>query len=147
MNEQSIPEHYHLLDRNSRFSDLTGPFYEKIIDGKHAGIGLRVKAEHLNKVRVAHGGLIMTVADNAFGDAILNAYEGPVSFVTMTLTCEFMSPVKEGDWLEATVDIQRKGKRNVFANCHVNVGDRKVAFATAIFAMIENRQDTENKPA
>lgn len=136
MTDQTLPEHYRPLNRYSSFSDLTGPFYEKVVDGRHIGIGIRVQESHLNKVGVAHGGLIMTVADNAFGDAILNANEEPVSFVTMSLTCEFMSAVHAGDWLEATVDIQRKGKRVVFANCDLRVGDKKVAFATALFSMI-----------
>ncbi|AHG63298.1 PaaI family thioesterase [Advenella mimigardefordensis] len=139
MTDQTIPEHYRLLNRFSTFSDLTGPFYEKVINERHAGLGVRVKATHLNKVGVAHGGLIMTVADNAFGDAILNAHDEPVAFVTMSLTCEFMSPVREGDWLEATVDIQRKGKRVIFANCDLRVGDKKVAFATALFSMIDKK--------
>ncbi|PJX22310.1 thioesterase [Advenella sp. S44] len=139
MIDQNIPEHYRLLNRFSTFSDLTGPFYEKVIDGRHVGIGIRVKPTHLNKVGVAHGGLVMTVADNAFGDAILHAHDEPVAFVTMSLTCEFMSPVREGDWLEASVDIQRKGKRVVFANCDLRVGDKKVAFATALFSMIDKK--------
>lgn len=141
MTDQTIPEHYRLLNRFSSFSDLTGPFYEKIIDGRHSGIGIRVQASHLNKVNVAHGGMIMTVADNAFGDAIINAYDQPVSFVTMSLTCEFMSAVREGDWLEATVEIQRKGKRVVFANCDLRVGEKKVAFATALFSMIYKKPE------
>lgn len=139
MTDQTIPEHYRLLNRNSSFSDLTGPFYEKVVDERHVGIGVRVKATQLNKVGVAHGGLIMTVADNAFGDAILNAHDEPVAFVTMSLTCEFMSPVHEGDWLEATVDIQRKGKRVIFANCDLRVGEKKVAFATALFSLIDKK--------
>lgn len=139
MTDQTIPEHYRALNRFSSFSDLTGPFYEKIINDRHMGLGLRVKASHLNKVGVAHGGLIMTLADNAFGDAILHAHDEPVSFVTMSLTCEFMSPVREGDWLEATVDIQRKGKRVIFANCDVRVGEKKVAFATALFSLIDKK--------
>ncbi len=141
MTDQNIPEHYRLLNRFSAFSDLTGPYYEKVIDDRHVGIAVRVQASHLNKIGVAHGGLIMTVADNAFGDAILNAYDESVSFVTMSLTCEFMSAVREGDWLEATVDIQRKGKRVIFANCDLRVGERKVAFATALFSMIEKRAE------
>lgn len=139
MTDQTIPEHYRLLNRNSPFSDMTGPYYEKIIDERHVGIGIRVTAAHLNKVGFAHGGLIMTTADNAFGDAILNAHNEPVAFVTMSLTCEFMSPVSEGDWLEATVDIQRKGKRVIFANCDLRVGDKKIAFATALFSMIDKK--------
>ncbi len=139
MTDQTIPENYRLLDRFSPFSDLTGPFYEKIVDNRHAGIAIRIQASHLNKIGVGHGGIVMTVADNAFGDAILNAHDEPVSFVTMSLTCEFMSAVREGDWLEATVDIQRKGKRVIFANCDLRVGDKKVAFATALFSMVEKK--------
>lgn len=137
MNDNTIPEGFVLLDRNSPFSDLTGPYYEKLdTNGKHEVLALRLRHDHLNKARMAHGGLYMTMADNAFGDAILAQYEEPVSFVTVSFSSEFLAAGREGDWVEARVTINRKGRRLIFAKCTLTIGDKNVFNASGVFALI-----------
>lgn len=71
MSNNTIPEGFALLDRESPFSDLTGPYYEKVdANGKHEVLGVRLRYEHLNKARSAHGGFFMTIADNEIGRAV-----------------------------------------------------------------------------
>lgn len=137
MNDNSIPEGFISLDRDSPFSDLTGPYYEKLdAEGKHEVLALRLRHEHLNKARMAHGGLFMTIADNAFGDAILAQYEEPVSFVTVSFSSEFLSAGREGDWVEARVTINRKGRRLIFAKCALTIEGKNVFNASGVFALI-----------
>ena len=137
MNDNNIPEGFISLDRDSPFSDLTGPYYEKLdAEGKHEVLALRLRHEHLNKARMAHGGLFMTIADNAFGDAILAQYEEPVSFVTVSFSSEFLSAGREGDWVEARVTINRKGRRLIFAKCALTIEGKNVFNASGVFALI-----------
>ena len=138
MSDKNIPEGFVLLDRNSPFSDLTGPYYEKQnANGKHEVLGVRLRHEHLNKLRVAHGGTMMTIADNAFGDAILAHFNKPVSFVTVSFSGEFLAAGKEGDWVEARVTINRAGRRLIFAKCALTIDGKNVFNASGVFSIIE----------
>ena len=140
MNDKNIPEGFIALDRDSPFSDLTGPYYEKLdTNGKHEVLGLRLRHEHLNKARMAHGGLFMTIADNAFGDAILAQSDEPISFVTVSFSSEFLSAGREGDWVEARVTINRRGRRLIFAQCALNIEGKNIFNASAVFAILEKK--------
>lgn len=139
MSDKNVPEGFVLLDRDSPFSDLTGPYYEIREDGKHKVLGVRLRYEHLNKLRLAHGGIMMTIADNAFGDAILSHFDEPISFVTVSLSCEFLSAGKDGDWVEARVTINRAGRRLIYAKCELSIEGKNVFNASAVFAIIEKK--------
>jgi len=137
MSDNNPPEGFVVLDRESPFSDLTGPYYEKVdANGKHEVLGVRLRYEHLNKARSAHGGFFMTMADNAFGDAILAQFDEAVSFVTVSFSCEFLSAGREGDWVEARVTVNRKGRRLIFAKCALTIGDKNVFNASGVFSLI-----------
>lgn len=137
MKDINIPKGFKLLDRNSPYSDLTGPYYEKLnSEGKHEVLGIRLSHEHLNKIRVAHGGIMMTIADNAFGDAVLAHYDEPVSFVTVSFSSEFLAAGKAGDWVEARVKINRAGKRLIFADCALTIDDKVVFTASSVLMVI-----------
>ena len=137
MNDNNIPEGFVSLNRDSPFSDLTGPYYEKLdAEGKHQVLALRIRHNHLNKAGMAHGGLFMTLADNAFADAILAQYEEPISFVTVSFSSEFLSAGREGDWVEARVTINRKGRRLIFAKCALTIDRKNVFNASGVFTLI-----------
>jgi len=137
MHHQSVPDGYRLLDRKSAFSDLTGPYYMKAKKGPIVKLGLRIEAQHLNKVGVAHGGALMTLADNAIGDAVIQAYDHPVSAVTVTMNTEFMNPAVLGDWVEAEAQILKKGGRLLFASCIVSVQDKRIMHASGVMALVK----------
>lgn len=137
MSENIIPEGFTLLNRDSPFSDLTGPYYQKLdANGKHEVLAIRLRHEHLNKARFAHGGVFMTLADNALSDAIIAHYDTPISFVTVSLNSEFLAVGREGDWVEARVVINRAGRRLVFAQCEISIEDKNVFNASAVFALV-----------
>lgn len=135
-----VPEGFEFIDRKSPFSEHSGPFFQRCDEqGRQEVLGLRISSHHLNKIGVAHGGLLMTMADNAFGDAIIGLHEQPVSFVTVSMSSEFLAACHEGDWVEARVTIKRAGRRLLFADCALTVGDKTVFTASSVF-MILNRQ-------
>lgn len=137
MSEQTIPEGFVLLDRESPFSDLTGPYYQKVdTNGKHEVLAVRLRYEHLNKAQFAHGGMLMTIADNAFGDAVLAQFDEPVSFVTVSFSSEFLSAGREGDWVEARVTVNRKGRRLIFAKCALTIEGKNVFNASGVFSIM-----------
>jgi uncharacterized protein (TIGR00369 family) len=129
-----IPQGFKELRRaNSRFLSSLGPLYAKA-EGSGVVIGLRIEERHLNTRGVAHGGMLVTLADSALGIVIAMLRTPPHPMVTVNLTADFADVAREGDWVEARVDVQKMGKRLAFATCHLWVGDRRILRASGIFA-------------
>jgi len=132
----AIPEGFTALRRGSSpFLSALGPLYAKN-EGKSVVIGLRIEHKHLNTRGVAHGGMLVTLADSALGIAIAMSRTPPLPMVTVNLSTDFADVAREGDWVEARVDIQKMGKRLAFANCHLWVGEKRILRASGIFAHV-----------
>jgi acyl-coenzyme A thioesterase 13 len=129
----AAPDGFAPLFRTSPFLDAVGPFYFRR-DGERLIIGLRILATHANARGVAHGGLLMTLADIALGYNTAYREEPPGSWVTANLSGDFAGAAKFGDWVEAHVDVQKSGKRLAFANAYLMVGDERILRASAVFA-------------
>ena len=124
-----------LQRRNSRFLSALGTLYTKG-DGKDVVIGMRIDERHLNTRGVAHGGMLVTLADSALGIAIALSRTPPHPMVTVSLTADFADVARAGDWVEARVDLQKLGKRFAFASCHLWVGERRILRASGVFAHV-----------
>ncbi|HEX9489640.1 MAG TPA: PaaI family thioesterase [Stellaceae bacterium] len=129
----AVPGGFAPLFRTSPFLDAVGPFYYRR-DGGRLIIGLRILEKHANARGVAHGGLLMTLADIALGYNTAYQEDPPASLVTASLTGDFAGTAKLGDWVEAHVDVQKSGKRLAFANAYLMVGDERILRASAVFA-------------
>jgi len=131
-----IPQGFEELQRaNSRFLSSLGPLYAKS-EASGLVIGLRVEERHLNTRGVAHGGMLVTLADSALGIVIAMSRTPPHPMVTVNLTADFADVARQGDWVEARVDVQKMGKRLAFATCHLWVGDRRILRASSVFAAV-----------
>lgn len=117
-----------------------GPLYRRVGDG--FVVALRVAPSHLNMQQVAHGGMLTTLADGALAFAIAQARGRQRSQVTVSLTADYLSVAREGDWLEAHVVITRLGRRMAFANCDLRVGDRHVLRSNGVFAIHDREPGT-----
>lgn len=93
-----VPEGYVVLDWRRGFVGQVGPLYRRQ-DGAGASLGFRVEAHHVNGMRNAHGGMLMTFADMAWGHVV--AVETSSFWVTVRLSCDFLSSAHIGDWVEA----------------------------------------------
>jgi uncharacterized protein (TIGR00369 family) len=121
------------LFRTSPFLDAVGPFYYRR-DGTRLVIGLRILEKHANARGLAHGGLLMTLADIALGYNTAYQEDPPGSWVTANLTADFAGAATLGDWVEAHVEVQKSGKRLAFANAYLVVRDERILRASAVFA-------------
>ena len=81
--------------------------------------------------------MLTTMADSALGMNLSLARGRRGGQVTVSLTADFLSGAREGDWLEAHVVITRMGKRLAYANCDLKVGDRHVLRSSAVFAIVD----------
>ena len=128
-----VPLGFQPLFRTSPFLDLLGPFYFQE-EGGGLVIGLRIAPKHANARGLAHGGLLLTLADIALGYSTAHSETPPLSLTTAHLATDFAGSAKIGDWVEAHVDIQRIGSRLVFANSYLSVGSERIVRASGVFA-------------
>lgn len=122
------------------WGETLGPTYLKVNGPHNRIVGVRVAAAHLNIGAVAHGGMLTTLADSSLGINIALARAAkyaPSAQVTVSLTADFLSGARLGEWLEARVDVSRLGQRLAYANCGLWVGERQVLRASAVFAFVD----------
>lgn len=140
MSATPVPAGYRQLDRNSQFSDLTGPYYGKQPGGATFSMGMLIEEKHINSLGVVHGGALMTLADNAVGDAAEEALNEPDSLVTVSMNSEFLNPAKLGDWVEAQARVLKKGGRLVFVDCLLSAGGKPILHASAVMARVNRKK-------
>ncbi len=130
-----IPAGFKPLFRTSPFLEANGPFYFREEEGQGFIIGLRIEEKHINSRGIAHGGILMALADIAMGYNASATQNPPLPLVTTSLTADFASSAKIGDWLEARVDIQKVGQRVAFANTYISVEGERIVRASAVFVV------------
>lgn len=136
--EPGVPEGFKRLEAGGPYFRQMGPAYLRLSDdGKSGVLALRVAANHLNVQGISHGGMLTTMADSALGMNLSLARGRRGGQVTVSLTADFLSGAREGDWLEAHVVITRMGKRLAYANCDLKVGARHVLRSSAVFAIVD----------
>ena len=126
------PEGFRPLFRTSPYIELVGPLYSRG-EGAELTLGLRAERKHCNMRGTVHGGVLATLADIALGYAMAFATTPPTALVTANLTLDYAGAAREGDWLEARVDIQKQGNRLAFGNCYITRGDERIVRASAVF--------------
>jgi acyl-coenzyme A thioesterase 13 len=129
----TIPAGYVPLARSSPFLDSVGPLYEAEAE---AGLrlGLWIEKRHCNQSGYAHGGLLMTLADLVLGKNVARV-SGASRALTVSLSFDFVGLVEQGVWLSAEADVQRTGKQLGFANAYLFAKEKRVARASAVFAI------------
>jgi len=127
-----VPEGFKPLFRTSPYIELVGPLYSRG-EGASLAIGLRAERKHCNMRGTVHGGVLATLADIALGYAMAFASTPPTGLVTANLTLDYAGAAREGDWLQASVDIQKQGSRLAFGNCYITHGDERIVRVSAVF--------------
>lgn len=105
-------------------------------EGSDLVLGLRAEEKHCNMRGTVHGGILATLADVALGYCIAFSSQPPTGLVTASLTLDYAGTASKGDWLEARVDVLKKGSRLAFANCYISAGESRIVRASAVFAVM-----------
>ena len=130
-----IPAGFKPIKRGGPFLSGLGPLYYRR-EGEGIVIAIRVQEQHLNTRGIAHGGMLMTLADSALGISLSNTRNPPLPMVTVTMSTDFLQVASPGDWLEAKVEVDRVGKRLAYATCYLYVGDKRILRASGVFALV-----------
>ena len=131
-----IPEGFHALDWRRGFVRQIGPLYRRLAPGGNT-MGFRVEEHHTNGMMNAHGGMLMTFADMAWGSVV--SVETSSYWVTVRLTCDFLSSAKLGDWVEAGGDVLSHADGLYIVRGRIWSGERLLMTGTGIFKPIQAR--------
>lgn len=127
-----VPEGFTLMRMPTNpFIDGIGPLYGRLEDERFV-LGIRIERRHCNPGGTCHGGMIMTLSDMLL--LMGSNIEGRVNryFTTVNVTCDFIGPAQEGDWVEGRMQVLRVARSLVFAQGLFTTGDAMVARCSGI---------------
>lgn len=119
------------LDPDDGFIGHVGGLWRLEVDGI-IRFAFVARAIHANRNGVVHGGMLMTFIDRAMGYTA-RTMTGAVRGATISLTHQFLAPVRIGDFVEMTPQVTRSSTRIVFLTGTACVGDAPVVSAQGVW--------------
>lgn len=138
MSDVNTPQGFEPARFSPGFLDHGGPYYLRSHPAGPRVVGLRILPHHINYQDAAHGGVVTTLADVALSHAVYDAERPHPAVATISLTCNFLNPIKLGDWLECEVAIDRMGARTAHCSGKVLRDGETVATMCGAFAVRRN---------
>ncbi len=133
----AVPEGYQQLNWNHGFGRQIGPLYVRLDAKVGRSMAFRVEEHHTNGMKNCHGGMLMSFADMAFGNVV--SVERSSYWVTIRLTCDFLSSAKLGDWVEGAGEIMGLEDDAFTVRGRVWAGDRPIMTGVGLFKTIAPR--------
>ncbi|WP_308584942.1 PaaI family thioesterase [uncultured Pseudomonas sp.] len=135
----AIPEGFVPLPRSSPLLDLLGPAYCRG-EGVQLEIGLRADNRHANGRGTLHGGVLATLADVGMGYAMAFSSAPPLPLITASMTMDYLGAAQMGEWIVVRLEHHKRGRQMAFATAALQVEDKVVARASAVFAVPQERE-------
>ena len=109
----------------------------KEIDEDNLILRCKMEKNFLNEINAVHGGVIMTLADDASGFiASAKKYTAP----TLSMTTHFLRPLMDTSYIYAKAKVIKRGSRIITVDCEVYGDDEKIAAITrSEFAIINSK--------
>ena len=129
------------FERHFRKSPLTEPWepvYSKMTD-RAVIIGLRLAKPHTNGRGLVHGGLIAALSDNAMGYSCALVTNWTTSFVTVSLSVDFVGSAEIGQWCSIESDVIKTGKTICFAQSLIKADGVVIARASGTFRVVPKK--------
>ena len=136
MTSPGIPEGFEPHFRKSPFTDPWEPLYSKRTD-KAVIMGLRLAKPHTNARGLIHGGLIASLADNSMGYSCAEVTGWVSSFVTISLSVDFIGTAEIGQWLSVESEVIKTGSTICFAQSLIKADGIVIARANGTFRVLK----------
>ncbi len=136
MLDPSIPPGFEPVDVGAGFSITLGPLY---INRAAPGLGIRVGPAQCNPVGTCHGGALSTFADAQIIAVRRGSELRTEHHPTISLTIDFLAPVRAGDWLESETVVDRTTNTLIFIRSLMHVGGNPVARSSAVYRNIQHK--------
>lgn len=117
------------------FASEAGPFYFRT-EPKTPGVGFFAEPRHANIAGIVHGGALLTLADMSLFDICFRAL-GRFRAVTVTLNSEFLGPGPIGEFIEATGELTRAGRKLLFCRGLVTAKDAAVMSFSGVLKRLD----------
>lgn len=132
----AVPEGFAEVVARPGFTCHIGGVY---MHAERGALGALIRREHLNPAHIAHGGFLATLADSSFGVAFQKHLDVAVPPLTVTLNIDYIGAVREGEWVEARVEIHKVGRTLAYASTCLQVGERIALRANGLFILNQGR--------
>ncbi len=129
--EQSLENAGWRLDPDDGFVGHVGGLLRRVVNGE-TQFAFIARDIHANRNGVVHGGMLMTFMDRALGQTARHATDA-VRGATISLTHQFLAPVRIGDLVEMTPQVTRTTARMVFLTGTALVDDAPVVSAQGVW--------------
>ena len=127
------PEGFAPHFRKSPATDPWEPLFSRRTAEGAIQIGLRLAPPHCNARGLAHGGVIAALMDNAMGLTYASALDQPTGVVTVSLSLDYVSSAKVGQWMQIEPRLIRAGRGMGFVDALAIADGEVVARASASF--------------
>jgi acyl-coenzyme A thioesterase PaaI-like protein len=138
------PPGYTPLEWRRGFARQISPLYRRAQNGAYT-MGFRVEEHHTNGLSNAHGGMLMTFADMAWGHIV--SVETSSYWVTVRLTCDFLSSAHLGEWVEGGGEVLSTADDLYVVRGRVWCGDRTLITGSGVFKPIQRRDPRPGEKA
>jgi uncharacterized protein (TIGR00369 family) len=116
------------------FEIYVGPVFETGEKGSKR-YALRVDQRHVNMRGIVHGGMLLTFADAALGQAAWDATDRAPS-VTLNMQAQFLHGAKEGDLIEVRPKLMRQTRALLFIRGDFTVGRDVVMTVASLWKLL-----------
>lgn len=114
---------------NTPFYNLLGVKLIRLDQGM-SEMAVNINIKHTNPLGFVHGGLIMSLADAAMGNAIRSL---GINGVTVDCSTALISAAQVGELVTARGKVLKAGKSMVFTEANIWTGERLLASAKGTF--------------
>lgn len=119
------------------FSRHIGPYFYRPA-GSHFRFCMRTDSRHDNSHERAHGGVVMSFADEALGFAGRWSRDNLPMF-TIEFDCRFLDAILCGDVVEVEPEVIKATRSLMFMRGDCTVDGRPVASCTGVWKVLEKR--------
>ncbi|MGE0659895.1 MAG: PaaI family thioesterase [Reyranellaceae bacterium] len=129
---EGVPPGFHAFIPGDDFVALIGPLYLKP-EADGVRLGLLLEKRHSNPMGIAHGGVLMTLADMVMGVGcgFLTGVRFP--HPTVSMNSDFVRGPKVGTFVEGKARIARKTRNFVFCSCELTGNGETYLTASGVF--------------
>jgi acyl-coenzyme A thioesterase PaaI-like protein len=126
------------------FVHRNGPLYIRT-EGDRPVLKMLLGPEHVNRLNIASGGLLMTVIDITLGTTVsaVIGYEGICP--TVQINCNLVSTARRGEWLYGEAEVTQETRSLAFATGRLRVDDRIIATASGVFKIPSAVREAQDK--
>jgi len=130
----TIPAGYSQTKLFDPFEIYVGPVFEEGDKGSKR-FAFRVDERHVNKRGVVHGGMMLTFADAAIGQAVWD-FTDRVPSVTMNMQAQFIDGARLGDLVEVKPELVRKTRALVFVRGDFTTSGRTLMTISSVWKLL-----------